>query len=64
MNDYQVDKIRGIIFGQAVGDALGFGTEWISKQRVVQEYPQGLNEYSTRRNLHRLSSPNHSKLPS
>ncbi len=46
MNDHQADQIRGIIFGQAVGDALGFGTEWISKQRVAEEYPEGLNDYS------------------
>ncbi|NES73153.1 MAG: ADP-ribosylglycohydrolase family protein [Okeania sp. SIO2D1] len=46
MNDRQADQIRGIIFGQAVGDALGFGTEWLSKQRVAEEYPDQLNDYS------------------
>lgn len=46
MNSHTADQIRGIIFGQAVGDALGFGTEWISKQQVAKEYPQGLNNYN------------------
>ncbi|MDY6782143.1 MAG: ADP-ribosylglycohydrolase family protein [Cyanobacteriota bacterium] len=46
MNDYQSDRVRGILFGQAVGDALGFGTEWISKQRAAEEYPNGLTDYS------------------
>jgi ADP-ribosylglycohydrolase len=40
-----VDRIRGVIFGQAIGDALGFGTEWIPKHKVKKEYPQGLNDY-------------------
>ncbi len=46
MNNHLKDKIRGIIFGQAIGDALGFGTEWISKQQVTQEYPNGLQDYN------------------
>lgn len=46
MDEHQVDQIRGVIFGQAIGDALGFGTEWISQQQVAEEYPQGLNDYS------------------
>ncbi|MBN3941580.1 ADP-ribosylglycohydrolase family protein [Nostoc sp. NMS9] len=41
-----IDKIRGIIFGQAIGDALGFGTEWIPKSQVRKEYPDGLRSYS------------------
>ena len=45
MNNHVKDQIRGIIFGQAIGDALGFGTKWISKQRVTQEYPNGLHDY-------------------
>ena len=42
---YFIDRVKGILFGQAVGDALGFGTEWISKQKVIEEYPNGLNAY-------------------
>lgn len=40
-----IDKVRGTLFGQAVGDALGFGTEWVSKKRVAEEYPEGLRSY-------------------
>ncbi|NEP14366.1 MAG: ADP-ribosylglycohydrolase family protein [Symploca sp. SIO2C1] len=38
-------QIYGVIFGQAVGDALGFGTEFLSKSQVAQEYPSGLDTY-------------------
>ncbi|HBE18867.1 MAG TPA: hypothetical protein DEA78_04210 [Cyanobacteria bacterium UBA11159] len=35
-----------LIFGTAIGDALGFGTEWISKQQVTEKYPNGLHDYN------------------
>jgi ADP-ribosylglycohydrolase len=46
MNSVIADKIRGVIFGQAIGDALGFGTEWVPKSQVKQEYPDGLRNYN------------------
>ncbi|MFN6499515.1 MAG: ADP-ribosylglycohydrolase family protein [Nostoc sp. DedQUE01] len=46
MDSVVADKIRGVIFGQAIGDALGFGTEWIPKSQVSQEYQHGLRSYS------------------
>ncbi len=40
------DKVRGVIFGHAVGDALGLGTEFLSKQQVRIYYPDGLEHYA------------------
>ncbi|MGI9213186.1 MAG: ADP-ribosylglycohydrolase family protein [Methylococcaceae bacterium] len=39
------DQIYGVIFGQAIGDALGVGTEFMSKRIVGIHYPQGLYHY-------------------
>ena len=46
MKDSVKDKIVGCLYGQAVGDALGFGTEFMSKDEVKRNYPNGLSEYS------------------
>lgn len=40
------DQLRGVIYGQAVGDALGLGTEFLSKSEVDEYYPQGLHRYA------------------
>ncbi|MEH2054621.1 MAG: ADP-ribosylglycohydrolase family protein [Nostoc sp.] len=55
MDSVVVDKIRGVIFGQAIGDALGFGTEWIPKSQVCKEYPDGLSSYSQIVRYHNVS---------
>lgn len=40
------DQIRGTMFGQAIGDALGLGAEFMSRQDVQRHYPEGLRDYS------------------
>ena len=39
------DRFIGTLFGQAVGDALGLGTEFMSKKEVAWHYPQGITHY-------------------
>ncbi|MBE9128778.1 MULTISPECIES: ADP-ribosylglycohydrolase family protein [unclassified Coleofasciculus] len=46
MESVLADRIRGVLFGQAVGDALGFGTEFLSRSEVIRDYPSGLRSYS------------------
>lgn len=45
-NETLKERFLGIIFGQAVGDALGLSTEFMSKQEVDQFYPNGIEDYS------------------
>ncbi|MBI5275466.1 MAG: ADP-ribosylglycohydrolase family protein [Burkholderiales bacterium] len=40
------DRIRGVVYGHAVGDALGLGTEFMSRSDVQACYPQGLHDYA------------------
>lgn len=39
------DKMLGCLYGQAIGDALGLGSEFMSKDEVIQNYPDGLKTY-------------------
>lgn len=46
MTAQQKDKIKGLFFGQAIGDALGVGSEFLSKEQVKLYYPEKLSTYS------------------
>ena len=46
MDDRTKDKVFGALFGQAVGDALGMGAEFLDKKGVASKYPNGLRHYS------------------
>lgn len=37
--------MKGCLYGQAIGDALGLGSEFMSKDEVVKNYPDGLKNY-------------------
>ena len=44
--DDLLDKIKGTIYGQAIGDALGLGTEFMDDYDMAWRYPNGLTHYS------------------
>ncbi len=45
MSEEQIDKIKGVFFGQAIGDALGLGTEFLNKSQIAANYPNGISTY-------------------
>ena len=40
-----IDKLKGVIYGQAIGDALGLGTEFMTDEDIAKYYPHGLKHY-------------------
>lgn len=44
LNKY--DKLKGVLYGQAIGDALGLATEFMDDAEMAQKYPRGVNDYS------------------
>ena len=45
LTETQINIIKGVFYGQAIGDALGLGTEFMTKSQVNQIYPAGLKNY-------------------
>lgn len=41
-----LDKVKGTIYGQAIGDALGLGTEFMDDDEMAWKYPNGLTHYT------------------
>ena len=39
------DKFKGVLFGQAIGDALGLGTEGMTTEDMAWKYPNGIRHY-------------------
>lgn len=45
MTSSLLDRATGALLGHAIGDALGLGTEFLSRERVANWYPEGLHDY-------------------
>ena len=43
-NEIIKERFLGTILGQAVGDAFGLSTEFLSKQEVDRFYPNGIED--------------------
>ena len=46
MKLYTIDKYKGCLYGQAIGDALGLGTEGMTDEDMAWKYPNGIRHYS------------------
>jgi ADP-ribosylglycohydrolase len=44
--DRLLDRQKGTIYGQAIGDALGLGTEGMTDEDMAWKYPNGITHYS------------------
>ena len=41
-----VDKLKGTVYGQAIGDALGLSTEGMTDEDMAWKYPNGITHYN------------------
>ena len=39
-----LDRLKGTIYGQAIGDALGLGTEGMTDEDMAWKYPNGISQ--------------------
>ncbi len=46
MEQEVIDRFKGCLYGQAIGDALGLGTEGMTDEDMVWKYPNGITHYS------------------
>lgn len=46
MKQDTIDRFRGCLYGQVIGDALGLGTEGMTDEDMAWKYPDGLRHYS------------------
>ena len=45
MENKTIDRFKGCLYGQAIGDALGLGTEGMTDEDMAWKYPHGLQLY-------------------
>lgn len=45
MKERLINKIKGTIYGHAIGDALGLGTEGMNHEEIARNYPNGITNY-------------------
>ena len=48
------DKIKGVLFGQAIGDALGLGTEVMMLEDISKHYPQYVDGLMQKEKLNQI----------
>ncbi len=46
MEQETIDRFKGCLYGQAIGDALGLGTEFMDTEEMAWKYPNGITHYS------------------
>lgn len=46
MKQDTIDRFKGCLYGQAIGDALGLGTEGMTDEDMAWKYPNGLQHYN------------------
>lgn len=51
-----INQYRGCLIGGAVGDALGYPVEFLSRKRILQQYAEeGITEYAVTNSVAQIS---------